>query len=101
MTLRLLSYAEDHWVAIDGWSVTNGGMDPLDLPIDRFLNFIYWFIVRDGDPEEIEKFDIRLWRPPPGEVPDRGPWSAESETASFKAFSSQIKGSDSISASTA
>lgn len=72
----------------------------MDLPIDRFLNLVYWFIVREGDPEDIEKFKIRLWRPPPGVEPTSGPWSPEAETQSFRAFSAQVKGAESVAATT-
>lgn len=91
--LRLLWAARERWAAFDGWAASslNGG-DPLTLPPDRFFNLIYHWIVRDGEPDEVRKFDQRLWVPPKGAVPPKGsPWSAEAETAAFRSFASAFK----------
>lgn len=94
MTARLLNTAKAQWSAFDGWAAASlSGADPLDLPLDRFVNLIYWWAIRDAEPEEIPKFDQRLWRPPPGVAPAPGsPWSAEAETAAFKGFAAAFKG---------
>lgn len=94
MTARLFGSARAQWAAFDGWAAaTMGGTDPLDLPFDRFLNLIYHWLTNGADPAEIKKFDARLWRPLPGMVPAAGsPWSAEAETAAFKAFSAEFSG---------
>lgn len=66
------------------------GIDLLDLPIDRFLNRVYHFATKGGDPTSIQRFDNRLWMPPPGVVATRGPWSVEAETSAFKAFKAAL-----------
>lgn len=82
-------------MAFDGWAAaTLAGGDPLDLPPDRFFSLIYFWIVREGEQSEIEKFDARLWRPPKGVAPAKGsPWSADAETAAFRGLTAQVKGS--------
>lgn len=57
------------------------------LPLDRFCNFVWWFMIRNAHEQtEIEKLRIRLWRPPPGQVATRGPWTPAAETAAFAAL---------------
>lgn len=69
------------------------GVDPLALPFDRFLNTIYWWLVKDAAEDEVTKFNTRLWIPPKGAVPPPGsPWSAEAETKAFNDFSAAFKG---------
>lgn len=88
MTQRLLGYARQHWVSIDG---EYAPLDPLDLPFDRFLNLTYVHATRDMDPAAVRRFDLRLWVPPPGDTtPAQGPWSAEAETAAFKAVKNAL-----------
>ena len=82
MTLRLTSLALDHWREIDGFAVSQN-MPPLQrLPLSRFCNFVYWWATRNGEDTDRQKFDSRLWRPPPGEVA-RGPWAPEAESSAF------------------
>lgn len=65
----------------------------LDLPLDRFANYVYWMATRNLDEAGVEKFRAKLWRPPAGEVPDaRSPWSAESETSAFQSFKAAFGG---------
>lgn len=96
MTQRLLNTVKARWAAFDGWAAAAlGGADPLDLPLDRMLNLIYHWIIRHAEPDEVEKFDNRLWRPPVGETPPPGsPWSPEKETAAFRGFAAQVRGSE-------
>lgn len=61
------------------------------LPYDRFLNFIWWWATREGDPPSIAKFKARLWQPPKGVVPEKGPWSPQAETAGLMALQAQLK----------
>lgn len=84
MSVRLAGLALAHWADLDGYAVSRN-MPPLaTLPLDRFNNFVWWFLTREGDPKEIEKFRLRLWRPPPGRAPTQdSPWSAENETKAF------------------
>lgn len=84
---RFLTLALDNYPIIDGWAAAHG-MDPADLSLSRFCNFIYWWATRNADAESINKFDQQLWRPPPGDtspIPDESPWSAKSELAASHA----------------
>lgn len=92
MTSRLVGLAEHHWTKIDGL-LASRGEDPLLLPPDRFLNLIYWWATKDAaDQKELDKFDRRLWRPPPGvRAPAGSPWSPEAETQAFAAFSAEFQ----------
>lgn len=78
--------AQTNWAVIDG----DASQDPLELPLDRFLNLIYAWAVRDADASEVAKFDARLWMPPVGVVAESGPWSVEAETQAFGAFAAQV-----------
>lgn len=89
MTQRLLQLAEQHWVTIDGEAAMRG-VDPLELPFDRLLNIVYHVATREGTPDDVRKFDIRLWVPPPGVAPTRGPWSAEAEADAFRALKAAL-----------
>ena len=72
------------------------GGDPLALPLDRFLNLVYYWLVREADEKAIRKLDARLWMPPKGvAAPKESPWSAEAETAAFRGFVAQVKGASS------
>lgn len=62
------------------------GIDTLALPMDRFLSLIYWWLTDGVSPQEIERFNIRLWMPPKGVVPTQGPWTPEAETSAFKSL---------------
>lgn len=90
MTQKLISVAREQWALFDGWSVSRG-IDPLDLPLDRYCSFVYYWVMSNMDEEEAEKFESKLWMPPKGEAaPEQGPWSPESETAAFGELQSQI-----------
>lgn len=65
----------------DGYAVSRN-ISFTDMPLGRFLNYIYWWCIRNADEDEKKKFDRKLWQPPKGEV-GKGVWSAESETAAF------------------
>lgn len=94
MIQRLVVTARANWDVFDGWSMTVlAGGDPLRLPLDRFLNLVYYWLVKDGDSEGIQKMNLKLWMPPKGEAaPKNSPWSAEAETSAFKAFSAEVQG---------
>ena len=55
------------------------------LPLDRFVNFVYWMATRNGSPTDVEKFRAKLWRPPAGEAvtDSRSPWAPENEQRGF------------------
>lgn len=83
MTQRLVAIAVEHWPDIDGYAVSRGLGRLEDMPLDRFANFVWWWVTHGADEKERDKFRIRLWRPPKGEV-GQGPWSAEAETKAFQ-----------------
>lgn len=72
-----------------GW-LSSRHIDIYELPVNEALNLIYFWATEDGDPQAIEKFDRKLWMPPPGEKVTEGPWSAAAETAAFAAFAAQV-----------
>jgi hypothetical protein len=82
VTQRLIRLAREHWVTLDGDAALLG-LDLLALPFDRFLNAVYRFATKDANPDAVRSFDARLWIPPRGVVPTRGPWSPEAETNAF------------------
>lgn len=43
----------------DGWCASRG-VDPLELPYDRFLNLIYHFAVRNASKEKKREFDSAI-----------------------------------------
>lgn len=97
MTFRLLNLAYENWEDLDGYSVGNN-FDLEDLPLGRLSNFVWWWLTSgrgETDPKEVEKFRIRLWRPPAGvEVTDeRSPWSASKENEAFSALKNAMGGS--------
>jgi hypothetical protein len=92
VSLRLAGLALEHWAELDGYAVAHN-MPPLpELPLDRFNSFVWWFFTRNADdPKEVEKFRLKLWRPPPHVVPTRdSPWSAENETAAFSGLKAAL-----------
>jgi len=91
VTLRLFASAKQYWPTFDGWAASRG-IDPMDLPVDRFLNLVYHFLTRNGTQEEIDKVDRTLWMPPKGVAVSRGPWSKEAEAKAFDAFAAEFSG---------
>ncbi|WP_314431641.1 hypothetical protein [Microbacterium lacticum] len=77
---------------VQGEAVSRG-LRLLDLPVDEFCSFLYWYATRGADEDARAKFDTRLWMPAKGEAPDpRSPWSAENETAAFRAAKAMTTG---------
>lgn len=62
----------------------------MDLPMNRFLSFIYAWATHQGDEDSIKKFDRRLFMPPPGVDPEIGPWSREEEMSAFRGLAAQL-----------
>lgn len=64
----------------------------MELPLDRFCNFIWWWATRNAtDEQEIDKLRAQLWRPPPGVAPHPdSPWAPEAEAQAFAAFKAQV-----------
>lgn len=94
MTQRLLATVKARWAHFDGWATAHlAGGDPLELPLDRLLNLLYYWLIRGASEEDVQKFDARLWRPPKGQAAPAGsPWSPEAETAAFQSLAAAIKG---------
>lgn len=67
-------------------------MDLRALTIDRFCDYVWWYVTRDAASSDIEKFKARLWRPPVGTIviDSRSPWSAENETSAIRALKKQL-----------
>jgi len=87
VTVRLAEVALSHWGDLDGYAVAHGMPDLRTLPAERFANYVWWFLTRNADENSREKFRLRLWQPPAGEVPPPGsPWSAEAETSAFESM---------------
>lgn len=88
MTSRLIQVVKHDWASFDGLMASQRDTAPLHLPMDRFLNAVYWWAIRNAtEQEEIDRFDRQLWRPPVGVVPAAGsPWSPEAETAAFNSL---------------
>lgn len=77
----------------DGFAAAQTMPELADMTLDRLCNFVYWYLVRDGDPDAVDKFRARLWRPPFGVVADpRSPWSAENEMSGFAAAKAALGG---------
>ena len=83
---RLITSARQDWARFDGWAAAQG-VDPIDLPMDRFCNLVYYWLTRGADPRRRDEIDRTLERPPAGAtatLDDSGsPWSAESELSAF------------------
>jgi hypothetical protein len=71
----------------------NSGFDPLDLPFDRFCNWVYTWIMRDRN--EVQKASViaQLYLPIVGLDEDNssaGPWSDEAMAKSFIATKGRV-----------
>lgn len=87
--LRLFSYAERYWPAIDGEAASRGA-DYLTLPLDRFCNAVQWWVTQRV--KDVERFLADLERPLPGtpvgsEVTEQ---DLERDAESFMAFASAM-----------
>lgn len=82
---RLAATARDRWTIFDGWCAARG-VDPVDLPPDRFCNLVYYWLVRNANDRQRADLDFWLEALPTGEDPvaaDEGRWSADAEMAAF------------------
>ena len=61
--------------------------------MDRYFAFIWWFLTKDGETADVEKFKQKLWMPPAymkgKPIPAASPWSAENETRAFAALKAE------------
>lgn len=80
---RLLSASVGEWGSFDGWAASRG-VDPVDLPLDRYCNLVYFWLTQNAPPEKREEVDEMLYRDAEGKPSeDSGPWAAEAELAAF------------------
>jgi hypothetical protein len=70
VVVRLCQLTIQEWVRFDG-QAARSGLDPLKLPFDRLLNYIYTEATRNADSEDREQFDILLASPLPGATQKR------------------------------
>jgi hypothetical protein len=88
--VRLVHYAAEYWGVIDG-ECASRGLDPFDLPFQRFLNFIYYWVINRIPAEEQEGWEFSLTEPLPWEKKtDVSPMTVEKEREAFDAFYAQI-----------
>jgi hypothetical protein len=80
-TQRLFGIAEEHWQTIDGEAASNG-VDYFQLPVDRFLNAIWWWAI--NRVRDQERFEHQLNAIPVGATVTEEDIKAEGE--SFMAF---------------
>lgn len=84
MTARFVGVVIERWDDFDGWAQTQGVSRIPALPIDRFCHLVWFWMTQNAEKEsDIDKMRSKLWRPPVGTVPTKGPWTPEAETASF------------------
>lgn len=89
--------ASADWWIFDGWAVAHH-LDPLSLPLDRYLNLVYhWVLRKVEDQKEIDKFRRWLYLPIPGmedacTQPEDSPWSAQAQDDSLADFANAVAG---------
>jgi hypothetical protein len=47
------------WPSFDGWCMEHG-IDPWEIPADRWCNLVYYFATRNMDQKAREKFDGQM-----------------------------------------
>jgi len=88
VTVRLARIAVESWPTLDGYAAAHGMPSLFDLPLDRFLNFVWYMATRNLEASGIEKLRARLWRPPKGQAvtDSRSPWAPQNEQKGFAAL---------------
>lgn len=69
-------------MTLDG-AAAERGFDPLELPIDRFLSWVYSWVVSRLSDKDRRRFDMELARPAHGE--ESPEWSDDALAADFEA----------------
>lgn len=94
MTARLSGLAKRNWRTIDGFAVGHAVGDLEELPLERFVNFIWWFFTRNAEQKDVDKFEAKVWQPPVADmgkpIDPRSPWSPENEMKAFGAVKAQL-----------
>jgi hypothetical protein len=66
------------------------------LPLDRFLNTVYMFMVDGAEQKDIDQFEVRLNTPPAGmaavALPETSPWSAKNEASALGGLAAALGG---------
>lgn len=88
MAHRLGLLAMSEWTRFDGWCASRN-VDPLELPLARAFNLIYYWAVQTMDAEQRDNFDAWLSTGPAptasgGSRRPTGDWSRDAELAQFK-----------------
>lgn len=75
------------WEYVDGYAAGHG-LDALEMPLQRFTNFVWWLATRNSEPKESAKLRAQIWRPPPQvkTLDERSPWSPKNEANAFAAL---------------
>ncbi len=81
----MIGVASGQYAAFDGYCAARN-VEPLQLPLDRALNLIYFWFTEHMDSEGKQRFDMQLSMPPAGVEPTTGPWSAEEMGGGFMAL---------------
>lgn len=55
--VRLCAFAAVYWEAFDG-KLASRQVDPLDLPFDRFLNAVFWFVIEEQRGGGLERASL-------------------------------------------
>lgn len=78
----MIASARRDWARFDG-KCASRGVDPLELPLDRLCNLVWHWITEHRKPDEVDRIEADLWRPPPGTEASSGAWSASEELSAF------------------
>lgn len=93
MTVRLVRTAVSNWDTLDGYAVAHGMGDLRELTLERFVSFVWYMLTRNSEKKDVDQLRAKLWVPPPrmtAPIPRNSPWSAEAETAAFRAVKAQL-----------
>jgi hypothetical protein len=94
--MRLIGIAENNWERLDG-EMAAKGMDPMVLPFDRFLNWVYSFAVNQfSDVSDLDRFEMRLNLPMPGirsAIQDTASvWAPAQEQSALSGLAAAVRG---------
>jgi hypothetical protein len=93
VTVRLVRTAVSNWDTLDGYAVAHNMGDLRLLELERFCNFVWFMMTRFAEKKDVDAMRAKLWVPPPkskAPIPKNSPWSAEAETAAFRAVKAQL-----------
>lgn len=74
-----------------GEAVSRGLEDLDEMPLKRFVPFMWWYCTHDREQKHVDRFRNRLWQPPKGEAAaPQSPWAPEKETAAFASLKATL-----------